>query len=277
MFSEVVYRDGWQLFWRLKWRYLQLVCLELILFLILPFTELLGVSLIPSIVGALIFFAGYLVARVFVFYSSYNGVLRSDPLKTRYDLDFRLFFRFWIKVKLKFLLILVFVIPALFLFYYAFVPDVVAPFLVGGNAVETWKSSPDTWGWLIGCYFIFCCVIGILDALFAAKIAGGNAGFLYAFRRIPEALIYALVRSLPLIVLVMAIGFALSAFPLKAIVATPLDITMIAGVLATNAILRMVGCVLDAVWTVLSCRLYLRTDGKVHLNRTNMLTMPYLN
>nr|WP_320141210.1 hypothetical protein [uncultured Cohaesibacter sp.] len=277
MFSEVVYRDGWQLFWRLKWRYLQLVCFEFLLFLILPLAELLGVSLVPSIVGTLIFNAGYCVAWVLVFYSRYNGVLRSDPLKIRYDLDFRLFFRFWIKVQLKLLLILVFVIPALYLFFNTFVPNVVAPFLAGGNVVDTWKSSPGTWGWLIGCYFIFCCVTGILNALFAAKIAGGNADVLYAFRRIPEVLIYAMVRSLPLIVFGMAIWVALSSFPLEASVASPLNIGMVAGVLATNAILRMVGYVLDSVWTVLSCRLYLRTDGKVHLNRTDELKMPYLN
>ena len=276
MFSEVVYRDGWQLFWRLKWRYLQLVCFEFLLFLILPLTELLGMSLVPSIVATLIVIAAYCVAWVLVYYSRYVGVLRSDPLKVRSDLEFRLFLRFWIVVQLKFLLILVFVIPALYLVFDVFVPGVVAPFLAGGNVVAAWTHSPETWPWLIGCYFIFCCVTGILNALFAAKIAGGNAGVLYAFRRIPGGFMYVLARSLFLIVIGMAIWLALSVFPLETIVAAPLHIGLVAGVLATNAVLRMVGYLLDSVWTVLSCRLYLQSDGKVHVSRTDVLTMPYL-
>ena len=151
------------------------------------------------------------------------------------------------------------------------------PFLAGENFVAAWKSSAETWPWLIGCYFIFSCITAILNALFAAKIAGGNAGVLHAFRRIPGGFAYIVSRGLVLIILGLGIWLALSAFPLELIVATPLNIGLAAGILAMNAVLRMSGYFLDSIWTVLSCRLYLRTDGKVHLKRTDVLTMPYLN
>lgn len=277
MFSEVAYRDGWQLFWRLKWRYLYLVCFEFLLFFVVPLTELFGQSLVSSISGTLIFLATYCVMWVFTYYSRYIGVLRSDPLRVRYYPEFRLFFRFWIKVQLKLLLILVFVVPAFYLFFDAFVPGIVAPFFAGENFVAAWKSSPETWPWLIGCYFIFSCITAILNALYAAKIAGGNAGVLHAFRRVPEGFTYIVSRGLVLFVVGLGIWLALSAFPLELIVATPLNIGLAAGILVMNAALRMGGYFIDSIWTVLSCRLYLKSDGNVHLSQTKALTMPYLS
>ena len=59
VFSKAVYLDGWQLFWRLKWRYVQLLCFEMFLLLLLPTAGMLGLSLVPSIIGNLVFWAAY--------------------------------------------------------------------------------------------------------------------------------------------------------------------------------------------------------------------------
>ena len=59
VFSKAVYLDGWQLFWRLKWRYVQLLRLEIFLLLLLPAAGMLRLSLVPSIIGNLVFWAAY--------------------------------------------------------------------------------------------------------------------------------------------------------------------------------------------------------------------------
>nr|WP_319515200.1 hypothetical protein [uncultured Cohaesibacter sp.] len=273
MFSNAVYLDGWQLFWRLKWRYVQLLCFEMLLLLLMPAAALLGLSLVPSIIGNLVFVAAYCAAWVFICFSRYIGVLRGDPLKVKYDLEFRHFFRFWITVQLKLLLILILAMAVFFIGINQFAPSTVESFFNGYNVIEIFNSH---WPWLIAFYSLYCCISTILNALFSAKIAGGNAGVLYAFRRIPWAFVYVLSRSIPLIVAGSAIWFGLRSFPLEKMIVTPMNIEGMAGILAMNAALRMVGYFLGSVWTVLSCRLYLKQDGKGRVSQTGLLAMPYL-
>ena len=201
-------------------------------------------------------------------------MLRDDPLKVKYDLEFRLFFRFWITVQLKLLLILILAMGVFFIGINRFAPRAVEYFFNGYNVVEIFNSY---WPWFIACYSIYCCISAILNALFSAKIAGRNAGVLYAFRRIPCAFVYVLSRGIPLIVAGSAIWISLRTFPLEKIIVTPIAIEGMVGILAMNAVLRMIGYFLGSVWTVLSCRVYLKDDGEGHVSqKTGLLAMPYL-